>query len=121
MCELTNGAVQQRAQELHFGCQLGQAVVHGLVVQDGLVKHFPLTSVVNSFLYHSFQRCQDLKKQSTEQDVILARSVLFLLVEKDLFFTLYKKYIRLSKVNYSIGTVWGAVSVLKEVWYFLVP
>lgn len=86
MWKLTHSAVQQRAKELHFSCQLGQAEMHSLVVQDGLVKHFPLASVVNSFLYYGFQRCQDLKKQSTEQDTILARSVVFLLVEKDGFF-----------------------------------
>lgn len=86
MWELTHGAVQQRAKELHFGCQLGQAEVHGLVVQDRLVKHFPLASVVNGFLYYSFQRCQDLKKQSTKQDIILTTSVAFLLDEKDGFF-----------------------------------
>lgn len=75
MWELTHGAVQQWAQELHLGCQLGQAEVHGLVVQDRLAKHLPLAGVVNSFLYYSFQWCQGLKKQSTEQDIILARSV----------------------------------------------
>jgi len=60
--------------------------VHGLVVQDGTVKHCPLASVVNSFFYYSFQRRQYLK-QSTEQDIILARSVGFLLVGKDVFFS----------------------------------
>lgn len=100
MWELTNGAVQQRAKQLHLGGQLGQVEVHGLVVQDGLVKHFPLASVVNSFLYYSFQLCQDLKKQSTEQDIILARSVFLVF-----FFTLYKQYIKFPKLNYSIGSV----------------
>lgn len=106
MWKLTHSAVQQRAKELHFSCQLGQAEMHSLVVQDRLVKHFPLASVVNSFLYYSFQRCQDLKKQSTEQDIILARSVVFLLVEKDVFFKLYRQYIWFSIVNYSKRSVW---------------
>lgn len=70
MWELTHGAVQQRAQELHFGCQLGQAEVHGLVVQDRLAKHLPLPCVLNRFLYNIFHWCQGWKKQSTEQDII---------------------------------------------------
>lgn len=75
MWVLTHGAVQQRAQELHLGGQLGQAEMHGLVVQDRMAKHLPLTGVLNSFLYNSFHWFQGWKKQSTERDIILARSI----------------------------------------------
>lgn len=85
MRNLANTAAQQRAGELPFSCQLGQVEVYSLVVQDRLVKRFLLVSVVNSSLcYYCFQQCWDWKKQSTEQDVILTRSVAFLL-EKDGF------------------------------------
>lgn len=108
MWELTSGVAQQRAKEVHLHCQLGQAEGHSFVVQDGLVKHFSLASVVSSFLYSSFQQHQDLKKQSTEQDIILARFVVFLVEKRCGFFTWYKQYIRFSKVSYSICSVWGA-------------
>lgn len=82
MWELTHGAVQQRAQELHFGRQLGQAEVHGLVVQDRLPKHLPLPGVLNSLLYNSLHWYQGWKKQSTEWDIILSDLFSFLLKKK---------------------------------------